>query len=325
MQSKGEASAPPAGFVHSALIYGSDAAFTDVALPFIEGGIEAGEPTLAAVQAQNIQNLRTALGGEPDGVTLLSTEEWYESSARSRDKFLRWAAERIGAGRVRLISEPPWAVGDEAQVRDWARSESVMNVAFRGMPVSLICPYDTRALSAEIVEHARSTHPEIAGPEGSTVNGDYEDPRAFCGRLNSRVERPEGEPSTVRSFGLADLHEVRQVVTSKAVARGLPGSRADELALAVNEIASNAVVHGRPPATLRIWERDGGLICEVSDAGDGIRDVMAGQLTPASEGIGGRGIWLSRMLCDAVEIRNGVGCTVSIHALAPAFTLAHQI
>jgi anti-sigma regulatory factor (Ser/Thr protein kinase) len=322
MQSKGEASAPSAGFVHSALIYGSDAAFLDVALPFIEEGVSAGEPLLVAVQAPNIENLRAALGGEPEGLTLLSTEEWYETSAGSRDKFMRWASERIGAGRVRLIGEPPWAIGNDAQVRDWARYESVLNVAFDGMPVSLICPYDTRELPPEIVEHARSTHPGIVGPAGSTPSKEYEDPHEFCRRLNSRVKRPEGEPAMEYEFNLADLHGLRRLVTSMAVASGLPGSRADELALAVNEIASNAVVHGSPPATLRIWQGDREFVCEVSDSGDGIKDVLAGQLTPATEGIGGRGIWLSRMLCDAVEIRNGVGCTVSIHATAPEFALA---
>src|SRR4051794_1396104 len=98
MQYKGEASAPQAGFVHSALIYRSDAAFMDIGLPFVEQGIEAGEPTLVAVQASNIDNLRSALGGEPDGVTLLSVDEWYESSARTRDKFVRWAREHARPG-----------------------------------------------------------------------------------------------------------------------------------------------------------------------------------------------------------------------------------
>jgi hypothetical protein len=60
----------------------------------------------------------------------------------------------------------------------------------------------------------------------------------------------------------------------------------------------------------------------VSDSGDGIADVLAGQLTPSSVGLGGRGIWLTRLVCDAVEIRNGSGCTVAIHATAPSFSLA---
>jgi hypothetical protein len=112
----------------------------------------------------------------------------------------------------------------------------------------LICPYDTRELPPEIIEHARSTHPEIVAPQGSRVSEAYEDPHAFCRRLDSRVERPEGDPTIVLEFDLADLRGMRRMVTAMAVDCGLPGSRADELALAVNEIASNAVVHGGMPA-----------------------------------------------------------------------------
>jgi serine/threonine-protein kinase RsbW len=119
-------------------------------------------------------------------------------------------------------------------------------------------------------------------------------------------------------FNLADLGRIRRAVTEVAVAAGLPGSRADDLAFAVNEIASNAIVHGRPPARLRIWLADGELTYEVSDAGDGIKDPRVGQVRPPPGAIGGRGIWLSRQICDRVEIGNGIGCTVSLSAATPS-------
>src|SRR3954452_617499 len=320
MQFHGEASDPHRkGFEHSALLYGSDDAFLETAVPFVERGVAAGEPALVAVQGRNIEGLRAAMGGEPEGVILLSVEEWYESSARTRDKFVRWAGERPGSGRARLISEPPWALGNEPRIRDWARNESVINVAFEGMPVTFICTYDSRLLPAEIIEHAHHTHPGLAGVEGSTLSDAYEEPREFCQRLNTQVERTEGEPTEELDFNLGDLRKMRHMVTSTAVSSGLSGSRADELALAVNEIASNAVVHGRLPATLRIWEGEGILTCEGRDAGVGRQEVLLGQVTPPAGGDRGRGIWLARMLCDAVEIKNGIGCTVSIHANTPEF------
>ena len=73
------------------------------------------------------------------------------------------------------------------------------------MPVSFLCPYDERELPPEIVEHAHRTHPEIAGPGGSVASDSYEDPHEFCRRLNTRVEPPDGDPSTVLAFNLADL------------------------------------------------------------------------------------------------------------------------
>jgi serine/threonine-protein kinase RsbW len=123
-------------------------------------------------------------------------------------------------------------------------------------------------------------------------------------------------------FGLADLRRVRQLVVAAAVDADLPWERADELAVAVNEIATNAIVHGRPPTTLRIWRQNDEIVCEVADRGPGIKDPLAGHQRPPADAPGGRGLWLARLLCDAVEIRNGVGCTVSLHATTPVRTPA---
>jgi anti-sigma regulatory factor (Ser/Thr protein kinase) len=316
MSSGGEASSPERGFIHQALIYGSDQEFVDVALPFVREGIESGEPTLVAVQRRHVENLRESLG-DAAGVTLLPVEQWYETSARTRDKFARWAGEHAGKGRVRLIGEPPWAIGNEAQVRDWARHESVINVAFDGLPVTFICPYDARALPEGIIEHAESTHPEIVREGGTRASDRYEDPHDFCRRLDSAVRPPEGAAVSELVFGLGDLPVVRRVAESAAVGAGFSAARVGEIVLAVNEIATNSVIHGRPPATLRVWKGDGVIRFEVTDAGEGIRDVLAGQLRPPTQGAGGRGLWLTRLLSDAVEIRNGSGCTVAIHATAP--------
>lgn len=321
MQHAGEASAPSKGLVHQALIYGSEQEFMDVALPFVEQGVASGEPTLVAVGEWNVENLRAALGDAPPGLTLASVERWYDTSARTRERLGRWVAERADRGRVRVMGEPPWAVGHPAQVRDWARHESVLNLAFSEYPVTFVCPYDARVMPEDILGHARSTHPEIVDSAGVTRSGGYEEPVEFCRRLDSAVDRPAGEPFAELRFGLADLPEVRRAVGAIATEAGLARSRADELVLAVNEVATNAVVHGGPPATLRFWHGDDEIVFEVSDGGDGIRDALAGQLAPPTAERGGRGLWLTRLLCDAVEIRNGTGCTVSLHATVPSFSV----
>jgi anti-sigma regulatory factor (Ser/Thr protein kinase) len=322
MRFDGEASEAVDGLVHQALIYGSDEEFMDVAAPFVEDAVLSREPTLVAVQERNLETLRAALSGPLPGVTLLPVEQWYETSARTREKFGRWVSEHANGTRVRVIGEPPWAVGHEAQVRDWARHESVLNVVFAEHPVTFICPYDARALPPDIIRHAQSTHPEIVDSGEAAQSELYEDPLEFCRRLDTSVSHPAGEPEAELTFGLADLPALRRTIHSLAVEAALPPARADELVLAVNEIATNAVVHGRSPATLRVWRANRELVCEVSDCGDGIKDALAGQLTPAAAAPGGRGLWLTRLLSDAVEISNGTGCTVAIHATAPAPVLA---
>jgi anti-sigma regulatory factor (Ser/Thr protein kinase) len=315
MQSNGEASGPHNAFVHQALIYGSDAEFLDVALPFVEEGLSSKQPTLVAVQDRHVENLRAALGGTPEGVTLHPVEDWYETSARTRAKFGRWASERTaGGGRARLIGEPPWALGHPAQVRDWARHESVINVAFADQPVTFICPYDARALTQEVLGHARGTHPEIVDAGATSRSASYLEPLDFCHRLDMEVEPQEGEPAIEISFGLEDLSAVRRAIGTIALDAALSPDRTEELVVAVNEITTNAVIHGRLPATVRVWHTDGEIVVEVADAGDGIGDPLAGQLTPPTDGLGGRGLWLTRLLCDAVEVHNGSGCTVTMRA-----------
>jgi anti-sigma regulatory factor (Ser/Thr protein kinase) len=315
----GDASGPPNRFVHKALIYGSDQEFMDVALPFVEQGLESREPTLVAVQERRIENLRAALGAISGELTLIPAEEWYVTSARTRDKFARWAVERVrDGGRVRLMGEPPWTLGHEARVRDWARHESVVNVAFASLPVTFICPYDARVLPQEVLDHARETHPEIVSAAGVSPSSSYEDPRDFCERLDSTVEVQSREPSLEMMFGLGDLQSVRRLIGSFAIDAGFSGPRTEEIVLAVNEIATNALLHGQPPATVRAWNADDEIILEVVDAGEGIPDSLAGQLPPPAQGLGGRGLWLTRLLCDAVEICNAGGCTVTVHASAPS-------
>jgi hypothetical protein len=217
MQSSGEASDPVQGFVHQALIYGSDQEFMDFSLPFIQQAVAANEPALVAVQERNIENLRAALGGAPRGVALFPVEQWNDTSARTRDKFGRWIAEHADGTRVRLIGEPPWAIGHEAQIRDWARYESVLNVAFSEYPVTFICSYDARLLPPNIIEHARSTHPEIVGSHGVEDSEIYEDPLEFCRRLDDAVSRPTGDPDNEIVFGLADLPAVRRSIAHVAM------------------------------------------------------------------------------------------------------------
>jgi anti-sigma regulatory factor (Ser/Thr protein kinase) len=305
------------GFVHRALIYESGDEFLAGALPFIEEGVRGGEPVLIAVKLANVEALRQALGTDAPGVRLLSVGQWYENSARTRDKFATWVSEHAVRGRARLVYEPPWAVGWDSHVRDWARHESVLNVAFAGLPLSLICPYDARELPAQILQHAECTHPELVRGDRIAQSARYEDPWSFCGRLDSEPFARSGSPAAELTFELAELPTVRRLVKWEGLLAGMPEMRVDELVLGVNEIATNALVHGRSPATLRIWNEGGELVFEVADSGTGIDDALAGQLGPGASGLGGRGLWLTRMMSDAVEIHShadGAGTIVAIHA-----------
>ena len=58
---------------------------------------------------------------------------------------------------------------------------------------------------------------------------------------------------------------------------------------------------------------------EISDTGPGIRDPLAGQMAPDPAALRGRGLWMARLICDALEFRTDRdGTVVALH-----FTLAN--
>ena len=67
----------------------------------------------------------------------------------------------VRSARLRFEAVAAWSVGNEAQIRDWARHESVINVAFADLPMRFLCPYDARVLTPEILEHANVQHAQL--------------------------------------------------------------------------------------------------------------------------------------------------------------------
>jgi anti-sigma regulatory factor (Ser/Thr protein kinase) len=119
------------------------------------------------------------------------------------------------------------------------------------------------------------------------------------------------------TFGLADLSDVRRLVAKAATDAGMSDRRAADFALAADEVATNAILHGRPPATIRVRRDDGAVVCEVTDAGDGMEDPQPGRSAPPLDALGGRGLWLARQFSDQLEIHANGGFTVLIRAAAP--------
>ena len=132
-----------------------------------------------------------------------------------------------------------------------------------------------------------------------------------------------GDPLIETGFRLAELPQMRSLIETTALAAGLAPSRAEEAVLAVNEVATNALLHGSPPAALRVWVDDEELTYEISDRGPGIEDELVGHVQPSATQIGGRGLWIARQLCDDVEITNRKGCTGTLRVATPSASLVH--
>jgi anti-sigma regulatory factor (Ser/Thr protein kinase) len=114
----------------------------------------------------------------------------------------------------------------------------------------------------------------------------------------------------------ANLAEVRKVTAARALRAGLSPGRANDLVIAVAELAANTLIHTSGPGTLTIWVTDEEVICQVQDQGQ-ITDPQAGMVRPAPDAPGGgRGLWVVHQVCDQVEISTGqAGTTVRVHMM----------
>ena len=121
-------------------------------------------------------------------------------------------------------------------------------------------------------------------------------------------EPPEdAEPLTFRS---RDLTDVRERVGRWSRANGLAGDRSDDLVLAISELCGNSILHGGGTGQLRLWVEDDELVGEVTDTGR-LADAMVGLTPPTPTQRGGRGLWLTNLLCDLVQRRSSAGGTIT--------------
>jgi anti-sigma regulatory factor (Ser/Thr protein kinase) len=301
-------------FHHEALFYAGEDGFLQGTLPFINDALAAEEPVLVAVSHARIELLKQAMTDEAERVRFIDMHQLGRNPARIipawRD-FLE--AEAPDGRRVRGIGEPVWAGRSPAELAECQRHESLLNVAFGdGQAWRLLCPYDLDALDERVIEAAQCSHPFIA-EDGSSRGSDaylraQEAPGPFDGALPPPLIQPEE-----LAFTGEELPTLRSFVSVWATGSVLDAERIEHLVLAVNELATNSVVHGGGRVTLRMWREPDALLCEVHDGGR-IDEPLAGRTRPTPDQPAGRGLWLVNYLCDLVQIRSTpTGNVVRVH------------
>jgi anti-sigma regulatory factor (Ser/Thr protein kinase) len=109
--------------------------------------------------------------------------------------------------------------------------------------------------------------------------------------------------------GVINLYELRQAVKDLLAGSAAPPEKVNSFVFAVSEVATNALAYGRPPARARVWSGRDRFVCTVTDQGDGFEDALCGAEAPkgGEAGKGGRGLWLSRQMCDVVSAAKAEG------------------
>lgn len=284
--------------VHDAHIYDSDAEFVDWIGPFIRDGVERGEEVMVVTRPRNTALLRDTLGETAGVVRFVDSTDWYQSPAQTIAGYQAAMDQAFSTGtsRLRVVGEVefgPTAI-DHAE---WTRYESLLNTAFASRSAWIVCPYDTRRLPGYVVDDARLTHPNSIH-RGRRQSSDRFDPGAYT--------TPLPLPVNGRLFGElkvnGNLRPVRELVERVSGEAGLSKERREDLCLAVNEIATNAILYGQPPVRVRAWVDDPTILFEVTDTGSGPDNPLEGFIPPHPDELDGKGLWLARQLADRLEI-----------------------
>jgi anti-sigma regulatory factor (Ser/Thr protein kinase) len=124
---------------------------------------------------------------------------------------------------------------------------------------------------------------------------------------------PQGPPADVdvdvelRDPG--DLERFRSVILQWCLGHGFSARTGGEVVVAVSEVATNGLVHGKPPVRVRGWRHGDSLVAQVDDRGGRTIPPTAGHHRPADASHGGLGLWLARRLAELVTIHTTGGRT----------------
>lgn len=299
---------------HHALLYASDEEFVAGAVPYVLEGLHVGDHVLTVTTPDHIDLLCRRLLDRGAGVEFGDCTTWYAAPHRALADCHDYVQEHERHGRrVRIIGEIDWSDRPRLQQRAWQRFESLFNLAFTGRNVSAVCAYDTRACDPACLAAVRRTHPTLADTNGGQPNPDY-DPAALLAALAAEPLPEPATPVTELHITAADLALARALTDLQAEQGGLPPDRVTDVALAVNEITTNAVEHGGGQGRLRAWREEHTLVFEIQDDGDEAPDPLAGQLPPSSpDRHRGWGLWIASQVCDHMEIRHGPGMLVRLY------------
>jgi anti-sigma regulatory factor (Ser/Thr protein kinase) len=297
-------------FGHLALFYHGRGEYLAALRGYIQASRARGDAVFVAVPKRNTQLVHQKLGVSSAHVTVVDMAELGRNPARIIPALQAYAGKHPGQ-HVCCIGEPIWPGRTAAETREAIRHEALINLAFRGSLVTVVCPYDSARLPGSVIADAVRTHPAVIKDRQATASVSYQGPPDLPPRCNRALSRP---PVHAETLGYSDdLSPVRRFVASRATCAGLTPSRIPDLVLAIGELAANTVRHTDGGGSVQVWQTGGEFICQVADTGH-FTDPLAWHRPPSDELLGGNGLWVVNQVCDLVQARTGqAGTTIRLH------------
>jgi hypothetical protein len=155
--------------------------FVSTLVPFVGEGLARDEAVAVVSPRLKLRALRSALGDLGDGVELYESESWYSSPSQAQARYRDLTDRHLADGRpwIRVVGEPPWTPRHVANLGEWIRYESLINLAFANTPATILCPYDRRSAPARAVADAARVHSDLFDGDALDANPEYVDAARF--------------------------------------------------------------------------------------------------------------------------------------------------
>jgi len=292
-------------FVHPALFYRDDHDYLAGTVPFVTEGLAGDEPVAVSVPPARLAVLRRALGTAAERVHMLDMTEVGRNPGRIIPGVLRAFADTYPGQHVRIIGEPIWPQRSAAEYPACAQHEALINHAFAGRRVTILCPYDTVGLDPLVLADAARTHPLLVDANGSRASDRYA-PDEVVADYNRPLTPPEG--ATVLTADTQRLAYLRRVAGQLVRQEGLSEKRADDVVLVLTELVTNSIEHAGSAATVTVGRDGDHVVCQVHDSGH-LTDPLAGRRPEVPGQQRGRGLLLVNYLADLVRVHTDPGGT----------------
>ena len=181
----------PEPFVHPALFYEGTEQYIAGTVPFLREGLDAGEPAAVAAPPDRLELIREGLGERAAAqVRFIDMTRAGRNPGRIIPGVLRkFADAQPGARRVRIIGEPIWQGRSADEYPACVQHEALINAAFTGRAVTILCPYDAGQLRKQALSDALATHPVVIDADGQTSSTAY-GPEEIIARYNEPLLAP---------------------------------------------------------------------------------------------------------------------------------------
>lgn len=302
---------------HRAATFESRRDLMDQVRPLVAAALERGSTVALSVSAATRDALVEEFGERDQLVWLTDPPAaTHSGQTMAAQRALQLRSLTVMAGPVVMVSEHRSEL-DGVDGSFWTEQDAAFNIALADLPIELTCFYPELPLHRSISDGAAINHPLLMSHGTVRPNPAHRNARAVLALHPAPVPELLGAPDLRLEFGAWQLNEVRTVVEKALVEAGYARSRAEDLVLAVNEVASNAVEHGASQADLSLWLGASGAVCEVHDRGT-LTDPLPGLQAPHSSQPRGRGIWIARQIVDSLHVwADATGTHVRMHAERP--------